>query len=142
MADIERFRKVQKKTFEKALKEIESGEKKTHWMWYIFPQIKGLGESPNADYYGIESEREARLFLQDEYLGGNLRKICKALLALKTNDALEIFGRIDEMKLRSSMTLFYIAEGRYPTSVFVKVLDKFFDGEIDDLTVRILERRN
>lgn len=141
MAEIERFRKAYKSTFEKALKEIQDGEKKTHWMWYIFPQIKGLGDSPNAKYYGIESEKEARMFLQDEYLGDSLRKICKALLELETNDALEIFGRIDEIKLRSSMTLFYIAEGRYPSSVFVKVLDKFFDGEIDDLTVRLLERK-
>lgn len=141
MAEIERFRKAYKSTFEKALKEIQDGEKQTHWMWYIFPQMKGLGDSINAEYYGIESEKEARMFLQDEYLGDSLRKICKALLELETNDALEVFGRIDEMKLRSSMTLFYIAEGRYPSSVFVKVLDKFFDGEIDDLTVRLLERK-
>ena len=141
MAEIERFRKAYKSTFEKALKEIQGGEKQTHWMWYIFPQMKGLGDSPNAEYYGIESEKEARMFLQDEYLGDSLRKICKALLELETNDALEVFGRIDEIKLRSSMTLFYIAEGRYPSSVFVKVLDKFFDGEIDDLTVRLLKRK-
>ena len=105
-------------------------------MWYIFPQLKGLGVSSTAEYYGISGLTEAQEFLRDEYLGGNLRKISAALLELDTDDALKVFGTPDNLKLCSSMTLFSQVEGR--TSVFGKVLDKFFQGKEDGRTLELL----
>ncbi len=124
--------------FETAYREITNGRKDSHWMWYIFPQIKGLGHSPTAEYYAIRSLDEAKAFLADPYLGGNLVAICQALLQLRSNNADEVFGYPDYMKLRSSMTLFSCAAGG--DSVFDKVLDKFFDGIPDRRTLDILSR--
>ena len=107
-------------------------------MWYIFPQIYGLGRSSTSQFYAIRDLEEARAYLQDKYLRNNLETICKALLELKTNDALTIFGKPDNMKLKSSMTLFaYISD---ETSIFHKVLEKYFDGNMDQRTIKILQR--
>ena len=104
-------------------------------MWYIFPQIKGLGRSPTAQYYAIQSVDEAKAFLNDSYLGKNLMEITKALLALETNNVMAVFGSPDNMKLKSCMTLFdYVSD----THIFQDVLDKFFDGHQDQRTLRIL----
>ena len=103
---LERFLPAHRGSFPDALREIESGRKRSHWMWYIFPQLRGLGHSSTAMYYGIRDEAEARAFLADPYLGGSLVRICRALLELPGNDAYAVFGWPDEMKLRSSMTLF------------------------------------
>ena len=138
--DLSRFRDAHERYFNIALKEISSGRKVSHWMWYIFPQIQGLGRSSTSQYYAIQNLEEARLFLQDPYLGGNLIEICTVLLELKTDSPTCVFGKPDDMKLRSCMTLFsVIAEGN---SVFDRVLEKYFSGRLDELTLRILGIHN
>ena len=130
--DIERFYDVHRIYFDTALIEIQSGRKTSHWMWYIFPQLKVLGQSYNAVYYGLENAKEAKLFYDDTYLGTNLKKICKTLLECESSDALEIFGYPDNLKLCSSMTLFYIATG---DELFKAILEKFYEGKQDELTL-------
>ena len=134
--DLKRFADAQKGDYEIAREEIRKGKKRSHWMWYIFPQIRGLGRSSMAYRYGIESLEEARAYLADPVLGGNLREISGILLELETNDAYRVFGSPDDMKLRSSMTLFALVseEG----SVFHGVLDKFFGGRMDSRTLQML----
>lgn len=134
--DLQRYVSAHQHDYDAALKEIRNGRKETHWMWYIFPQIRGLGRSSTSQYYAIDSLEEAAAFLSDPYLGGHLYEICEALLQLETNRAREVFGRPDDLKLRSSMTLFVCVAG--PDSVFSKVLDKFFCGRQDVRTRRIL----
>ena len=134
--DLKRFADAQKRSYETAREEIRRGRKRSHWMWYIFPQMRGLGFSSNAHYYGIVNLEEARAYLADPYLGGNLREISGLLLQLDTNDPYRVFGTPDDMKLCSSMTLFALVseEG----SVFHKVLDKYYGGHMDSATLRIL----
>lgn len=129
---IERFYEPHKQFYEIALKEIKAGRKQSHWMWYIFPQLKSLGYSYNAVYYGLEDADEAREFYNDAYLGEKLKEICHALLDCKSSDALEVFGYPDNLKLCSSMTLFYVAT---EDKLFVDVLDKFYGGKQDELTL-------
>ena len=105
-------------------------------MWYIFPQIRGLGHSATSQYYAIHDLDEAAAFLHDPFLGGNLLEICHALLALNTSSAAEVFGWPDDMKLRSSMTLFALVPNADP--VFQQVLDKYFGGKRDGRTLEIL----
>lgn len=133
---LERFAKAQNMDFQKALNEIRNGQKQSHWMWYIFPQLKGLGHSSNSEYYGIVNIEEAKAFLNDAYLGSNIRKISAALLALECNDVRLIMGSPDDKKLKSSMTLFSVASGN--EDVFRNVLDKFFNGEMDHRTLKML----
>ncbi len=117
--------------YETALQEVKNGRKTTHWMWYIFPQLRGFGHSRNTWFYGITGADEARAYLDDELLGGRLREICQALLDLPAADPSEIFSH-DWMKLGSSMTLFdYVS----PDDIFKKVLDKFFSGSADPVTI-------
>ncbi|MBQ4059497.1 MAG: DUF1810 domain-containing protein [Lachnospiraceae bacterium] len=137
MYNIERFHDVHRIYFEDALKEIQSGRKQSHWMWYIFPQLKTLGQSYKAIYFGMENAEEARLFYNDNYLGGNLRKICQALLECESNDAFEVMGYPDNLKLYSSMTLFYLATG---DKLFSDVLQKFYDGKQDKATIKFLTK--
>lgn len=135
--DLSRFKEMHKLDFETALSEIRSGRKTTHWMWYIFPQIQGLGRSDFSKQYAIKNISEAKEFLNDTYLGNNLISISNALLELKSTNATEIFGRPDDKKLKSSMTLFaYVADGN---PVFKAVLDKFFDGKQDYKTLIIIK---
>ena len=134
--DLMRFTEAQKETYQTALKEIKNGHKRTHWMWYIFPQIHGLGRSSTSQYYAIHSLDEADAFLQDPFLGENLVTICHALLALETNNATEVFGKPDDIKLMSSMTLFSLVPDSNP--VFQNVLDKYFSGKRDYKTLMIL----
>ena len=134
--DLTRFIRAQERDFETALSEIKNGRKLTHWMWYVFPQVRGLGRSSTSEYYGIEDLGEARAYLRDETLSSNLRRICEELLRLDTNDAHEVFGSPDDMKLRSSMTLFLLASEGDP--LFEGVLEKFFGGKKDPSTLRIL----
>lgn len=136
---IERFYCEHKLNYETALKEIKNGRKDTHWIWYIFPQLKVLGSSAKATLYGIENAEEARLYYEDAYLGKKFREICSALLECKSNNSLEVMGYPDNLKLQSSMTLFYIATG---DELFKKVLDKFYGGKIDEKTVSYLELFN
>lgn len=136
---LSRFAEAQERDYVRALREIKNGRKETHWMWYIFPQIRGLGRSSTANYYSIADIDEAKAFLQDSYLGGNLQEICEALLRLKENNASRIFGYPDDLKLHSSMTLFSCAsEG---SIVFDQVLEKFFAGEKNQMTLAILSSK-
>ena len=130
-----KFITAQKADFDMALSEIKNGRKKSHWIWYIFPQIAGLGRSATSEYYAIQNLSEAKIYLKNEYLHNNLLTICQALLDLETSDAEEVMGWIDAMKLKSSMTLFTLADSEEP--VFKAVLDKFFCGELDEKTVYI-----
>lgn len=138
MNSLDRFISVQNYVYEEALTEIKQGEKKSHWMWFIFPQIIGLGESDNAIYYSIMNIEEATKFLSHEVLGKRLREITSELLKLKTNDPEEIFGEIDAMKLKSSMTLFDCVE---ENSIFDEVLKKYFNGQRDELTLEKLDKQ-
>ena len=140
MGDLERFRVAHSRDFAQAYAEIQNGYKETHWMWYIFPQIQGLGRSSTAQYYAISDIEEAVEFLSDPYLGDNLRAISKELLSKSTNDAEDIFGYIDAMKLKSSMTLFHVAgEMCDENRVFYDVLTKYFNGEFDEKTLELIE---
>ena len=133
--DLNRFAEAQNGSYPIALKELQGGRKRSHWMWYIFPQLKHLGHSYNAKYYGITGIEEATAYLQHPVLGQRLREVAETILNLSGNDAEAVFGGIDALKLRSSMTLFDVVE---PGSVFDKVLMKFFDGKRDFKTLKIL----
>ena len=135
MHDLNRFISAQERSYDTALREIKSGRKRTHWMWYIFPQIAGLGFSSTARFYAISSMQEARDYYAHPVLGKRLVEISEALLALDTNDAAAVMGYPDDLKLRSSMTLFLAASG---DAVFQKVLDKFYSGKPDSKTLSIL----
>lgn len=132
---LERFVQAQARSYDTALAEIRSGRKSSHWMWYIFPQIAGLGMSSTAQYYAIADLSEARAYWEHPLLGARLREISEALLTLDTDDAGEVFGWPDELKLRSSMTLFARASD---CPVFQKVLDKYYGGLEDERTLRLL----
>ena len=134
--DLSRFTKAHEYNFNTALREIRSGRKRSHWMWFIFPQIQGLGFSSTARYYAIESLGEAAAFLHDPCLGGHLIEISEALLTLPTDDAGEVFGYPDNLKLRSCMTLFAKVEDAPP--VFREVLQKYYGGSEDERTNEIL----
>ena len=134
--DLSRFVDAHKKSYQTALKEITNGRKCSHWMWFIFPQVYGLGKSTTSQYYAIKSKDEAVAFLSDPYLGSNLREISEALLHLKTSNPTEVFGKPDDYKLKSSMTLF--ATISEDNSVFHKVLNKYYDGRQDMRTIRFL----
>ncbi|WP_294158510.1 DUF1810 domain-containing protein [uncultured Selenomonas sp.] len=133
---LERFLKAQEGDYEIALSEIRAGRKRSHWIWYIFPQLKGLGRSGTSEYYGISGMEEAKAYLENPVLCGRLVEISEALLGLESNDADDVMGFPDNLKLRSSMTLFALAEPE--CKVFQKVLDKFFDGAMDERTVELL----
>lgn len=132
---LKRFIDAHRNAYPIALREILSGKKRLHWMWYIFPQLKGLGTSRHSYYYGIVDEDEAKMFLQHPILGRNLREITKGLLAIDDKPVEEIMGKVDALKLRSSMTLF---DSVCPENIFSEVLKKFYDGP-DRYTLRILE---
>lgn len=133
---LEKFITAQKEDFDTALSEIKNGHKESHWIWYIFPQIAGLGRSAMSEYYAIQNLSEAKMYLGNDFLHNNLLTICQELLNLQTSDAEEVFGWIDSIKLKSSMTLFALANQEEP--VFKQVLDKFFNGEFDEKTIEIV----
>lgn len=137
--NISRFYEPHRQFFDTALDEIKAGRKQSHWMWYIFPQLKSLGYSSTAVYYGLENTDEAKLFYEDSYLGENLKTICRALLECESNDPLEVFGYPDNLKLCSSMTLFYRAT---KDELFADVLQKFYGGKQDELTLNQITARN
>ncbi len=135
--NLKRFLDAQERDYPIALHEIKNGEKQSHWMWYIFPQLKGLGRSYNAEYYGIKDLSEAIAYLLNDTLSERLEEISIALLELKSRDALKILGSPDHYKLKSSMTLFSSVPGSNP--VFEKVLIKFFEGKKSRRTLEILK---
>ena len=133
---LDRFLDAQRGDYAAALAEVRRGRKTSHWMWYIFPQIAGLGQSSTARDYSIRDLEEAREYYAHPVLGQRLREISGALLGLRGSDPVAVFGGIDSMKLKSSMTLFAMAAPDDP--IFQQVLDKYYGGEQDALTLRIL----
>jgi len=133
--NLNRFIAAQDTQYDKALSEIKLGYKSSHWMWFIFPQIKGLGSSSAAEQYALKSKEEALEYLNHKVLGYRLIEITKALLEIEHNNAYKIFGTPDDLKLKSCMTLFSLVD-QNRENTFVKVLDKYFEGERCHFTVR------
>ena len=133
--NLNRFIEAQNRDYDIALAEIRTGKKVSHWMWYIFPQLKGLGRSSTSEYYGLSGIKEAQAYLSDPILKARLIEITDAVIAHKDKSAEEIFGGIDAKKLRSCMTLFSIAAPDLP--VFEAVLEQFFHGVPDRNTLRL-----
>ena len=139
MYDLERFVRAQERDYKIALNEIKAGQKKSHWIWYIFPQLKELGYSYRAKFFGIENLDEAKNYLAHPVLGKRLREITEELLNLPENNPVYVMnGEIDAVKLKSSMTLFDCASGE-EISIFKKVLEKFFGGETDSQTINLIK---
>ncbi len=136
---MDRFLKAQKHMFDVATEEIRKGKKTSHWIWYIFPQLKGLGSSSNSSYYGIASIGEAKTYLEHPVLGHRLREICRLLLIHKGKSIVEIFDNIDAVKVKSSMSLFHAIS---PNDVFKDVLIEFYEGKVDYRTWNILKELN
>ena len=133
---LDRFVQAQTLMYSTTLREIKNGKKVSHWMWYMFPQLRGLGTSFMANMYGISGLAEAKAYLAHPVLSGRLYELCCELLKHKDKTALEIFGDIDEMKLKSSMTLFALTSEDY--TIFDEVLECFFGGEMDEVTVKLI----
>ena len=132
---LERFVKAQKRDYQVALAEVRAGKKQSHWIWYIFPQMYGLGHSCYANLYGIRDKKEAKEYLKHKILGKRLREITMALLEHDACSAEDIFGNLDAMKVRSSMTLFDIVS---PEDIFNEILNKFYANQRCDITIRML----
>ena len=134
--DFSKFLDAQEMDYSTALSEIRAGRKTSHWIWYIFPQLTALGRSSTAKFYGIADLDEARAYLNNETLASRLKEITQALLDLPDTDAQKVMGsHVDAIKLRSSMTLFALADPA--ADIFQKVLDKYFSGKRDELTVEL-----
>jgi len=136
---LNRFLEAQNQTYLKALSEIKNGRKESHWMWYIFPQVKGLGQSEMANYYGINSLDEATAYLEHPVLRKHLVEISTAVLHVKDKSAADIFGSPDDLKLRSCMTLF--ANAKNTDTVFSDVLEKYFSGKEDVGTLDLIRKQ-
>lgn len=137
--DLTRFVQAQERDYEQAMSEIRSGRKRSHWMWYIFPQIEGLGVSSTSRHYAIKSVAEAEAFLRHPVLGPRLLASAQATMEVEGRSAFELFGTPDDMKLRSCATLF--ASVSPAGSVFQQLLDRYFDGEPDATTLGLLGRK-
>lgn len=136
--DLDRFISAQENQYHQALSEIKNGQKGSHWMWFVFPQIDGLGFSNMTVKYAIKSRNEAIAYLHHSVLGPRLREITEALLEVKGKSALEIMGSPDYLKLKSCMTLFALVSNE--NSLFQRVLDKYFGGKLDERTIDLLEK--
>ena len=134
--NLQRFHQAQKNSYAAALAEITAGRKRSHWIWYIFPQIAGLGHSPTAEYYAISCLDEAREYLKDPVLKNRLEEISGRLLTLESDDPEEVMGYPDDLKLKSSMTLFEAADPDCP--VYPEVLEKFYGGARDGRTLELI----
>ena len=130
--DLERFVEAQNLVYDMALREIKEGQKRGHWIWFIFPQIKGLGHSYNSEYYGISGTKEAKAYLEHPLLGARLREISQAMLDCVNPSADDILGFPDVLKVRSCMTLFDMVS---PNDIFKQVLDKYYEGKLCDKTI-------
>ena len=135
---LNRFLKAQQTDYFTALSEIKSGQKRSHWMWYIFPQIAGLGFSETSKFYAIKNLEEAKEFLHHPILGMRLKEISNELIKLDEANANKVFGSPDDLKLKSCMTLFSMVEDQ-PDNVFEKVLNKFFNGKPDNRTIDLVK---
>jgi len=136
--DLSRFIQAQAGQYDQALAEIRAGRKRSHWIWYIFPQLRGLGRSYNSEYYGLEGIEEATDYLSHPALGPRLIDITRALLALPGSNATAVMGSPDDLKLQSCMTLFSLVDHADPA--FREVLEKYYNGVADQNTVRMLGR--
>lgn len=137
MFDLERFAIAQEDLFDVALGELEAGRKRSHWMWFIFPQMRGLGQSPMAQHFGIGSMDEARAYLADPVLGNRLERCTSAVLGHSGTSLRDMFGSPDDVKFRSSMTLFALASDD-AKSPYRRALDYFCDGVLDERTIALL----
>ena len=135
--DLGRFLEAQRETYNNALHEIRQGSKQTHWMWFIFPQLRGLGFTDYNIFYGIENLKEAEQYLNHPILGKRLVEITQAMLEIENKTALEILGRPDERKLKSCITLFSLLPDA--PDCFREVLEKYYHGEKDEKTLQILK---
>jgi uncharacterized protein (DUF1810 family) len=131
--DLRRFVEAQSGLYEQVCRELEGGRKRSHWMWFIFPQLKGLGHSAMAERYGISTRAEAEAYLAHPVLGARLRHCTELVMAVEGRSVEQIFGTPDDMKFRSSMTLFASVEAE--GSVFRRALEKYFAGKPDQLTI-------
>ena len=136
--DLQRFVDAQEPVFDAVVAELRSGAKRSHWIWFVFPQLRGLGRSATAMHYGISSLEEARAYLAHDVLGPRLRECARLVAAIDGRSVDEIFGWPDNLKVRSSMTLF--ARATEDNADFLAVLDKFYDGEQDSVTIEQLAR--
>lgn len=135
--DLQRFLDAQEPVFATALEELRNGRKRSHWMWFVFPQLRGLGRSPTAEFYGIASLDEAQAYLAHPTLGSRLEQATRAVLAVRGRTLHEIFGSPDDMKFRSSMTLFAFAAGQ-ADSPYREALASRCDGRMDDATLALI----
>lgn len=135
---LDRFIEAQAPVYAQALAELKAGRKQSHWMWFVFPQIAGLGQSAMSRAYAIQSLDEARAYLAHPVLGARLRECCQALMNLRNKNAEEVLGPIDTLKLRSSLTLF--TEADQDEVLFFNLLEKYFDGDADEATLELLTR--
>ena len=133
---LDRFIKPQELMFPVALRELKKGKKISHWMWYIFPQLRGLGQSSMSYIYGLAGLEEAEAYLANTTLKSRLYELCEILLKHKDKSAVDIFGNVDAMKLKSSMTIFALTSEDH--TIFDQVLDQFFDGQMDEMTVEMI----
>ena len=136
--DLHRFLKAQEDSYDTALDELKAGRKRTHWIWFIFPQLAGLGRSPTAQFYGIASLDEAAAYLRHPILGGRLHECLKALQTVAETRADRVFGELDAMKFRSSLTLFAEADPADP--IIEAALERWFGGQKDEKTLQLLDR--
>ncbi len=136
--NLSRFTKTQQKTYPRALAELQNGRKRSHWMWFIFPQLDGLGHSSTAKFYAIKSREEAQAFLEHPVLGARLQECTQAVLTNRDRSIPEIFGFPDNLKFKSCMTLFAAVAG--PDSVFEQALDLCLDGQRDARTLELLNQ--
>jgi uncharacterized protein (DUF1810 family) len=136
--DLQRFVDAQDRVYDTVIDELRGGKKRSHWIWFVFPQLRGLGRSPTALHYGISSLEEARAYLAHDVLGPRLRECARLVAAIDDRSAADIFGFPDDLKVRSSMTLF--ARAAEDNADFMAVLDKFYNGEEDLVTVERLAR--
>lgn len=134
-----RFVEAQEGAYATALRELQEGRKQSHWIWYIFPQLKHLGYSRNSKFYGISGTEEAAAYLENPVLSQRLREVSNVILNLATDDAVKVLGEIDSHKLKSSMTLFDLVS---PNDIFAQVLDKYFNGQRDNCTFNIITASN
>ncbi len=137
--NLDRFIEAQEEDYAIALREVKQGKKVNHWMWYIFPQLAGLGNSSTAKYFAIINAEEAKLYLEHPVLGKRLVEISEALLRIPDNSAHSIFGTPDDLKLLSCMTLFQTVESQHK-DVFRNVIDKYYNGRRDSITLQLLKQ--
>lgn len=135
-----KFLSVQDPIWSVVVSELKNEKKKTHWMWFVFPQLKGLGRSANSEFYGLNGLAEAELYLGHEILGNRMKELLRILLSSAETNPQVIFGFIDAKKLKSSLTLFSLVDIS-DEQLFQKCLDKFFDGEKDELTLKLLNSK-